>query len=228
MPIMDKKLFNKLYIGPGDYGLCKLVIKDGYKIIYDKNIAVYHVIPPLRFDTIFWRSRMIGEGYCRAITERGFFRSNKASLALKRIKYYLLLQNYLDKLSMVIKSKKTDEPYKFTVEEMWLRYYKAYIDMDSVLNKYPDLWKFLWKIADDGVNDENFEYVMNNLPQEYKSLVADEFVYDDSEINTIDDLESKLLNKGYFHVTKSIVANKIVLHVLRNGNLVLRQLAKTK
>jgi hypothetical protein len=193
-----EKLFSKLYIGPGDYGLCVKIRKAGWKIYYSPNISVYHVIPPVRFTVSFWRSRMIGEGYYVAISQRGFWNMGKVRSFLRRKRYEFLHSLYEKKLCSKLAALNGDGSNKkhegMYPEELWVRYYKAYLDMDAVLRKYPDLWKFLWEIGNQGVNTDNYDHVMANLPQEYKRLVDDTYVYDSTQLDGISSYNKQIRN----------------------------------
>ena len=179
------KTFSKLYVGPGDYGLCYNIRKAGYKILYDDLVSVFHVIPPLRLTVQFWRSRMIGEGYHDAITQREFFHLGPISLIIKRASFY---RSYIRFKKKLLKQFKLDAHSGYILNglysyELLVLYSKAYMEMDMVLINNPGLSKLLWEIADNGVANENYESVMARLPSEYLVLVKDEFVYDSTLLN---------------------------------------------
>ena len=194
------KSFNKLYIGPGDYGLCYLVRKAGLKVYYSSAISVYHVIPPIRFTISFWRSRMIGEGYHLAITNRAFFKFSEIKLFVKRFTYQTYYQHF-EKifLSKLNSSKFKDADFQGIMpEELWLYYYRAYLDMDWVLRKYPDLTQFLWEIGNEGVSNDRFDHIMNRLPVEYKHIISNEIVYESTPIDSISSYQNLIKNKCYY------------------------------
>ncbi len=179
------KLFSKLYIGPGDFGLCSKVRKRGYSVYYDSNIAVFHVIPPIRLTVKFWRSRLIGEGYYQAISNRCFFNYSSLKLNVFRILYESHFYNLYDS----IRSRLSDQfsgrtPEATYPEELRLLFYRAYLDMDFVLRSNPDLAGFLWELGTKGVSDEEFDSVVRRLPRDYRYLVSDEFVYDRTPLDT--------------------------------------------
>ena len=72
--------FRKLYVGPGDYGLCHKVSESGNSILYSPKVSCLHRTPKERFSIAFWRSRMIGEAMHVAITRRKFFNFSKFRL----------------------------------------------------------------------------------------------------------------------------------------------------
>lgn len=198
------KSFNKLYIGPGDCGLCSMIRDAGFKVYYSSDISVYHIIPPIRFTIGFWRSRLIGEGYYTAIAQRAFFKLSKIETLIKfldyQAHYYQFEKRLLSKLnSFKNRNSKLLSFEGMFPEELWVLYYKAYLDMDWVLRKYPDLWHFLWKIGYEGVSSDEFDHVINRLPVEYKNLVSNELVYEASPLNSISSYEKLIKNKGYYN-----------------------------
>jgi GT2 family glycosyltransferase len=200
------KSFNKLYIGPGDYGLCHLIRQAGYRVYYSSKVAVFHVIPSVRFTTAFWRSRMIGEGYHLAITQRAFFNLSKFKLFLHKnriaLSFLQLEDKFLKKFNQKFVRTNKDEGAGPTPDELWIIFYKAYLDMSFVLNKYPDLTSFLWSIGSNGVADSEYEDIVGRLPREYKLLVSSDFVYRETLLS---DLESfSLLIESEGHHKKSI------------------------
>ena len=206
------KSFNKLYIGPGDYGLCMKVRDSGFKVYFSDKIAVFHVIPPVRFTVEFWRSRMIGEGYQQAISQRGFFHLGKLNAFIVKLRYecnyYRLEQNYLSKLKNITTESMFVGIYP---DELWLLYYKAYLDMDFVLRRYPDLFKFLWTLGDNGVADKDYKQVVEKLPNEYKDLVSSEFIYDTTPINSLHSYENIIQKRGYYTGGKKMFFGKKML-----------------
>lgn len=206
------KSFNKLYIGPGDYGLCLKVRSAGFKILFSDAASVFHVIPPTRFTVEFWRSRMIGEGYHQAISQRGFFHAGRIRAYLTRIRYAYhfsrLEKRFLSSLQNNFSEAMQDG---MQPDELWLHYYKAYLDMDYVLRLYPNLWKFLWSIGVDGVSDKDYSQVIERLPNEYKYLVSSELVYDSTALNSFEIYQKLFINRGYYSMDKTIFfKNKMI------------------
>ncbi len=179
------RAFRKLYIGPGDYGLCLRVREAGFKVYYTPEVGVYHVIPPIRLSVEFWRSRMIGEGHYVAIADRGFFALGPAQLLLKRHKAQFQLFQAQQRFKRKVTSCGAPPMLEGMLpEELWMRYHAAWLEMDAVLRLHPKLCYFLWDIGANGVPDNNFERVMNHLPQEYKNLVASDQVYDNRPMDS--------------------------------------------
>jgi GT2 family glycosyltransferase len=209
------KSFNKLYIGPGDYGLCLKVRKAGFKIYYSNNISAFHVIPAVRFTIQFWRSRIIGEGYHRAISNRGFFNYGKLKIYFTR----LVFEYYFFKFEQKIYSKLINNSNDAIIDgiddnELWLFYYKSYLDMDFVLRIHPDLWKLLWDIGGNGVSDIDFYKILEKLPQEYKNLVSNEFINDVIPINSLCIYEKIIQNRGYYYKNQSIFFSSKIIRLI--------------
>jgi glycosyltransferase involved in cell wall biosynthesis len=195
------KTFNKLYIGIGDSGLCIKIRKLGFKVYYSSEISCYHLVPSIRFTVGFWRSRMIGEGYCNAISDRMLFKYNPLKLFLKRLLFSIKFLNYEKKLISKIQF---NEKYNITFlgvfpEELWVRFYKGYLDMDWVLRKYPGFSNFLWKIGFNGVSDEQYLSVLEKFPEEYRALISNDYVYDEEPLTNFHLYESKIKNAGYYN-----------------------------
>jgi glycosyltransferase involved in cell wall biosynthesis len=192
-----EKSFNKLYIGPGDYGLCLKARAAGFRVYYSADIAVQHVIPPVRFTIPFWRSRVIGEGYCEAITQRGFFGLTGLAAERARLRWRLrFLRDEARLLERLAQSAPADGPGVLP-EELSMLYAKAYLDMDYVLRRHPSLWGFLWQIGSEGVSSANYDSVMRRLPEEYKILVGNDFVYESTPVDSPSSYRRVLGDRGF-------------------------------
>jgi glycosyltransferase involved in cell wall biosynthesis len=184
-----KNSFRKLYVGPGDYGLCHLIRKNGYKVYYAPKVSCYHMIPELRFSIPFWRSRMIGEAHHVAITARQFFMLSKFKLFKKqlfaKVQYRRWKRRLTDRLKRGQQFLMKDRFEGMLYEEVWYQYYLAYEKIDSVLNKHPGLSAFLWETAKEGVSNNDFEAVVNKFPPEFSALVDAEYMYHANPITTV-------------------------------------------
>lgn len=194
------KLFNKLYIGPGDYGLCLKVRDAGYKILYSNLAGVFHVIPPLRFSVRFWRSRMIGEGYHQAISEAEFFKPDTLSALEGKIIAKAKLIKLFRELKVNIRRGEVIDGESVSTQELWALYYKAYLDMVIVLSKNPMLSKFLWAIGINGVSDSEYDGVVDKLPLEYRKLVSSEFIYFEKPVSTLNSLQYIIFGRGIYKI----------------------------
>ncbi|MBC8486125.1 MAG: glycosyltransferase family 2 protein [Bacteroidetes bacterium] len=210
--------FRKLYIGPGDYGLCHKIRKYGYKVYYSPRVSCYHVVLKVRLTVPFWRSRMIGEGHHKAITNRELYNYSNRQLWLERINAKYKYEYWK---KMLYQRLKANEAYilksNFSgmfFEELWVHYFKAYLDMDRILLQNSGLSKFLWGIGLNGVADNEFEQVVNKLPIEYLSITSSEKMYTEKLIISIDTLESfgfppsgnlLLLSKLFFYLISRIM-----------------------
>lgn len=186
--------FNKLYVGPGDYGLCTNVIKEGFKVYYVPEVSCYHVIPPIRFTVSFWISRMKGEAHQKAIVNREFYRYSKVQLVFERIKAIINLTKIQIKLISRIK-KQNMYSNKFSglyTEELFFYYWIDYIKIDRILNNYGWLSKYLWDLGQDGVPDKDFISVNKKLPPQYISLYSRENMYPIKSIKSVDDLKKHI------------------------------------
>jgi len=195
-----ERSFSKLYIGPGDYGLCLKVREAGFKIYYASDIAVFHVIPPVRFTVGFWRSRVIGEGYHLAITQRGFLRVGRLRAYVARLRWQLIFLRSEQKLLARLAGVNAGgaERAGMLAEELYVFYSRAYLDMDYVLRRYPDLWQLLWQIGAEGVSSGNYDRVMQSLPQEYKELVANDLVYDTTPVDSPVAYRRVVAERGFY------------------------------
>ena len=227
-----ERSFNKLYIGPGDYGLSLRIREAGFKVYYSRDIAVYHVIPPVRFAIAFWRSRVIGEGYCQAITQRGFFRLTGLRAYLARLRWQVQFIRHEQRLlaRLASGSKRPAGAEGMLPEELLTLYAKAYLDMDYVLRRHPDLWEFLWKIGAEGVPDKDYDRVMKRLPSEYKTLVSSEYVYQAAPVDSPESYQRVLGARGHhrenlslplrYGASRSVVL--VLVELLRNLKAKLR------
>ena len=97
--------------------------------------------------------------------------------------------------------------------------------MDWVLQRYPTLWEFLWKIGYEGVSSDNFDDVMERLPSEYKELVSKEFVYDSTPLDAVATYNDAITQKGYYH-HRSRIAMNAVFFAFRSAKSLYRLLRK--
>ena len=215
--------FKKLFIGPGDYGLCLKTRAHGYKVCYSPEVACYHVIPPIRFTIGFWRSRMIGEGHYTTIANRGFFHKSENQIYIEnkraQIRYSLCKRSLKKRVKELTPPDSGNlESMGMLPEELWVHFYAAYLEMDWALGKHPDLWKFLWEIAAEGVADNDFDYVMNRLPTEYKEIVGADGIKDLLSVHSISTYECLIDNMRHEVTLECNAADSLlreVYHILR-------------
>jgi GT2 family glycosyltransferase len=177
--------FSKLYVGPGDYGLCIKVRRKGLKIYYSSKAAVYHVIPAVRFTRDFWRSRMIGEGCHEAVMDICFWNLSRAKMLVKRARRLLKVYRSLRKLPSTLPEARGILP-----DSLWIFYFASYLAFDHLLRSNVGLAEFLWRIGDQGVSDQDYDEVIRRLPPNFKTLVSREFMYDPTPMdNTANAIE---------------------------------------
>lgn len=147
--------FEKVYIGPGDWGLSQKVRAGGYKIRYVPQASVYHHIPPVRLTKKWWHSRLAGEGCYLALTEQ--YETPQKSVAL------LVKSVYSAWMALVIASKYVKSAITGTGKErheFQVSFYLSRARVELALARHPDLARKLWDVALAGV-----------LPQDIKKLV---------------------------------------------------------
>lgn len=200
--------FRKLYIGPGDGGICDKIRKAGYRVYYSPKVSCFHVVFKIRFTVPFWRSRMIGEAYHKAITNREFYKFSRWRLWVERQKTLIRYNLWKERLIQRLKS---NEAYllrtKFDgmlFEELWVNYYNSYLQMDTVLSENSGLSAFLWEIGLNGVADNKFEQVISRFPPEFISLIDQKKMYSDHPIYSMD-----TLNLFDFPLADSIVLSGV-------------------
>ena len=76
-----------------------------------------------------------------------------------------------------------DKNYFFSRNELWLKFFKSYLDCNNILKENTGLSDFLWKIATEGVPDENYQKIINKLPKQYLLINNVGYFYDDEPIN---------------------------------------------
>lgn len=183
--------FRKLYVGPGDYGLCSRIKHYGKRIVFHPGLRCRHVIPALRMLPPFWRSRMIGEGQQLAISHREFNRYSWLRLGAERARASLRHRRWLRKLKGHIASllSKTAPRGCVFPEELWVLYAKAYLEMSDVLDASNGLSEFLWRIGKQGVSRSEHEMVIRKMPADLKKLLEPDRAYPTYEIGQIGGME---------------------------------------
>ena len=190
---LQTRMFKKLYIGPGDYGLCQKIREDGFHVYYSPGCSCRHVVLKMRLTVQFWRSRMIGEGHHHAVTNREFHQMGGFKLMKVRKSMSRYYSRWTRKL---LKRLSENEGYLVNnhfngmlFEELWVHYYKAYLDMDIVLKNHADLSGYLWKLALDGVTSEDYQRVIEELPEDYLKLIDVDKMYAEKPINSVKDMK---------------------------------------
>lgn len=184
------KEFRKLFIGPGDYGLCTNARKEGYKIYYSNKVSCFHLIPPTRLTASFWRARMISEGQYEAASSRYFFFQSKPLLGLKLLTKKLLYLKYKNIFSLKIgRLNRNRGQESVSPEELLLHYHRSHIEMSSVLDKNKSFGRYLWKIGKEGVSDKEYEKVLRKMPRDYKVITSSKYMYNESPLKDLEQYE---------------------------------------
>ena len=190
---LQTRMFKKLYIGPGDYGLCQRIREEGYNVYYSPDCSCKHVVLEMRLTVQFWRSRMIGEGHHHAVTNREFHQMSKFKLMKARNSmnkhYKRWTRRLLKRLSENAEYLVRNNFKGMLFEELWVHYYSAYLDMDTVLKNHSYLSSYLWKLASDGVTSEDYEKVIRELPDDYLNLIDVDKMYAEKPLNSAEDMK---------------------------------------
>ena len=168
--------FRKLYVGNGDIGLSEKITASGLNILYHPDVACFHVIPPIRFTLGFWRSRMIGEGHAMAVTQRCFYGKNDSKIFIERKRVQIRYLNAMGKLLVALKNLNDSDDggtsfHGMLPEELWARYCMAYLELDGVLSRNTGLADYLWSLGAEGVANNEFQDVIQRLPQDYLEII---------------------------------------------------------
>jgi len=137
----------KIYVGPGDWGLCDKVTKAGYKIIYQSQALVYHHIPPVRLTKKWWQSRFFGEGCYHVIMDQCKNNFNRIIIPIKLIGAIIQILKWLLILfvSQIFKIKRKE------IHRYWLWFYYAQLKVWLGIFYYPDMAEKLWDFGLKGV-----------------------------------------------------------------------------
>ena len=195
----ENKTFKKLYIGPGDYGLCYKIKKSGYTILYHPLVSVKHVITKFRFKVEFFRSRMIGEAHHAAITERRFFLYNSFQLFFSKALNFYRYKRYRAKLLYKLKvNKNFNDKFKgIYPEELYYWYYKSFLEIDVVLRKNPLLAKTLWEAGSKGIKNKDYKGFLKKMPAEFMEIINSKNFYN-SDLLEYDKLNKNLIHEKFY------------------------------
>lgn len=149
----------KIYIGPGDWGLSQRVRARGYKIRYVPEAAVLHHIPPVRLTKKWWHSRLAGEGCYLALTAQ--YENPQKSLALLGKSVYSAWITAKTAIrfikSAILGTGK--ERYEFQIS-----FHASEARVELALARRPDLARRLWDIALTGVSPQDIKELIRLLP----------------------------------------------------------------
>ena len=149
----------KIYIGPGDWGLSQKVRAAGFKIIYIPDAMVYHHIPPVRMTKRWWHSRLAGEGCYHAITDQHEHHQETAKLRLRA----LVSLAWVGVMALLwIAAPLRGKPTKRYVFR--ISYYLSRMKTELALARRPDLADRLWEIGLSGVLSDDYRQLLRLLP----------------------------------------------------------------
>ena len=180
----NESSFRKLYIGPGDCGLCERAEEAGFEIWYEPAVRCHHAVPPIRSTVSFWRSRGMGEAHYLAISNRVFSKWGQEKLDLERRNRLNLYAEFRLRIMKRFLTSVRDELPPFSTNEFWALHHKAYLEMDMVMRDHLFLPDFLWAIGRDGVSDNEFESIVARLPKEYLELTSSGVMFSSEPYST--------------------------------------------
>ena len=195
------KEFRKLFIGPGDYGLCTNARREGYKIYYSNKVSCFHLIPPTRLTRSFWRARMISEGQYEATSSRYFFSQSQLLLGFRLLAKKSLYLKYKNIFSSQIERRKSNRGQgSVSPEELLLHYNRSFFEMSYVLDKNKSFGRYLWKIGKEGVSDKEYEKVVRKMPRDYKVITSSKYMYNESPLKALEQYEDtfEVLDKSLY------------------------------
>jgi len=147
------EVIEKIYVGPGDWGLCQKVRSAGYRIIYHPKAIVYHHIPPIRLTREWWKSRFRGEGSCLVIYEQYEKKFGRIMIFLK-IMYSLL--EFLKSL-IILSITKVLGIKKKEINIFWVIFSLSKAKAWLVMLFKPSLASELWEMGLSGVTSNQIK-----------------------------------------------------------------------
>lgn len=153
------KTIEKIYIGPGDGGLCKKVRKAGYKIYYHPKAIVYHHIPPVRLTKKWWHARFSGEGSYLSLTHQYEKHENSVKLLTNAVNSLILFARTAVYWVGALLRGRIRELYEFQMS-----FYLSKAKTEFALVRYNKLADKLWEIALTGVLSKDTKKLLKMLP----------------------------------------------------------------
>ena len=147
----------KIYVGPGDWGLNVAVLNAGYRIVYDPDVLVHHVIPPVRMTRDWWFSRLVGEGYMRAITFQRWHDDGRPGALRRALTSLFACGGSLAK--MLIRGSRTRAAYRFDLARNWTE-----AKVSFALSRHPEVVDPLWEAGITGVPTADIHDIVRLLP----------------------------------------------------------------
>ncbi|MBC8505477.1 MAG: glycosyltransferase family 2 protein [Anaerolineales bacterium] len=151
----------KVYVGDGDYGLCRKIHQAGYKVIYEPGAIVEHHIPELRLTKPWWRARLAGEAYVHAIVDWRE-QSHFLPLIFARLLFFGLLRGGKIALRVILNTIR-GKHWLEMLDFQWV-YVKTRLRVQWALIRHPKLADQLWEIALTGIQSVDLDELKEILP----------------------------------------------------------------
>lgn len=154
-------IVEKIYVGDGDFGLCRKIRRYGYKAMHIPDAIVYHHIPALRLKKSWWRTRLAGEAYVHAIVD---WREHSHALPLlvMRLLFFALLRS--GKLALRIVLNIFQGKHWLEMLDFQWAYIKARLRVQQALIRHPHLADQLWESALSGMPPADMHTLQEMLP----------------------------------------------------------------
>lgn len=151
----------KIYIGPGDWGLSLKVRDAGYKMKFAPKALVYHHVPPVRLTWKWWKSRHKGEGYMLAITNQIWHPKSRMGLLSAAFKNLIRASKlYLRYLQKIKRKDPKQYGYRLLIDNVITQ-----ARVQFALARNPKLAPILWKIGLTGVASGEINKLIRILPK---------------------------------------------------------------
>lgn len=151
----------KIYVGDGDYGLCRKIRKAGYRVVYEPRATVEHHIPPLRLTKDWWRVRLAGEAYAHAIVDWREH-SHVFPWLVVRLLYHAALRS--GKIAVHVIRNIVCGKHWFEILDFQWAYLQARWRIQWALIRHPQLADYLWEMALTGVSPVEISTLWRMLP----------------------------------------------------------------
>lgn len=169
---LGSKVFSKIYVGPGDYGLVESIKATSAKVLFCPGVAVWHVVSEFRLTTGFWASRYFGEGCYLAIADQKHWRVSRSARLYKILRASAIVT--VAGIQHRTWGFRNSRPFidSLKASDLWVLESIAYLSVGVLLVKNDSLGSSLWQAAKMGVTDDEFDTFVANLPPIFIGLVS--------------------------------------------------------